>query len=900
MRLRLAIPRFQRRTLLTCALIVVLLVPLALYLEALPNVSPFVRWLFFTVRLAIASVLIAVWALLNVPPRKAPSGRVVVGVASFGDDTPSGVREPHRSLLQMLRPRPAWEPTLSEEGETVLPLPDGGVEVGEMLAHAIRKLIAPIPDVTLVTLPYIADEREAILVGDAANVDIVVWGITQRHAGNELIFVPHVTFTRRLEPAIRQSDLRLCGLGSVQLPVQHMRVWQARYVGVQQLWSLLLGVVFYAYNADEEALNELEAVRVTPKADGHISPAVASARLLAANLHLLNERWEAATAAYTAVSAAPSDPRYPCGEAAVNLGVLYALRGETVTALDQLTTAVEQHRHLALGHHNLAILQQRVDRQGEARTHFERAIQLDPSLSESYRGLATILREQGNPSAAQQALERALRAQPYDVEARRDLAAILIDRGQLGLAQEQLERALELDPQHATTYYLLGLLREQAQEVAGALEALEQAVALQPNYAEAYAALARLYKQTGASSEPIPSLARPAVVTADARAHMDLGIAYLRQFRDAEAEREFCAALIKEPMYAPAHLQLGRVLRRSGRTAEALQALKTALEIDPSQLVTYHELAELRAEQGELERAAQTLEQASRIAPSDANTAYLLGNIRASQARETRSRATLEQAINAYHRATTLDPSFTAAHYNLAIAALTDGDVSSAVDALRQTIGINPQDGEAHRLLATIYNDLHRNQEALQLMTRAAELLPGHLPTLLQLGQMQRQSGQVDDAIATLRQAQKADGQNVRVLRELGALYVAAKQFDRAISAFMRARDLAPDQVEAYFGLGIAYKAAGRLGDAISAFSAASKVAPADAPTLTQLAETLYADGKADRAVAVLQRAIAVGRDDPQLYYVLGQMYGALGQPDRANEAYRMYAEIRAAKLEVR
>jgi tetratricopeptide (TPR) repeat protein len=899
---RFAIPQFARSTLLTAALIAVLLAPLALYIETLPGVSPTVRWLFFIVRVAIAITLLALWALLNVPPRKPISGRVIVAVASFGDEPSEAdaIRPPRRTLLQMLRPRPTWEPVISEEGETLLPLPDGGIEVGEMLGHAIRKLIAPIPDVTLIKLPFIADERQAITAGDDARADIVIWGLAERPANGELAFAPQITLTRRLEPAIPQSDLRLTGLATIALPVQRMRVWQARYVGVQQLWSFVLGLVFYAYNADEEARNELSAVRVTPETNGHISPAVAAAHLLIGNLHVINERWEPAIAAYRAIG---DEPTF-AAEAAINLGVLYALRGETVAALDQLEQAVAQMPLLALGHHNLAVLQQRVDRQHDAERHFERAIQLDPSLSESHRGLAAIRRLSGNPESAQRILEQAITMQPADVAARRDLAALLIDRGQLRPAQQQLERALALDPQHAATYYLLGLLREQAADTSGAIEALEQAITLQPNYAEAYAALGRLYKQTTVddgdltSSAPVSAalspLTRAPVVTADARAHMELGLAYLRQFRDGEAEREFRAALDKEPLYAPAHIQLGKVLRRSGRTAEALAELKAALEIDSHQLTTYHELAELRAEQGELERAAQTLEQASRIAPNDAQTAYLLGNIRASQARDTGSRATLDQAIAAYHRAVTLDPSLAAAHYNLAIAALTDGDVAAAVDALRQTIKINPEDGEAHRLLATIYNDLRRGREALQLMERAAELLPEHTPTLLQLSQLQRQQQQTDAAIATLRQAQKAEPHNMRVLRELGALYVTAKQYDRAISAFNRAKDLAPEQPEAYFSLGVAYKAAGRLRDAIEAFRAAVQRDPRNGPALTQLAETLYAAGQADQALDTLQQAISVKHDDPQLYYALGQMYSALGQSDRANEAYRLYAERRA------
>ncbi|HEX6289716.1 MAG TPA: tetratricopeptide repeat protein [Herpetosiphonaceae bacterium] len=887
-----AIPRFSRSTLLTCAGIALLLVPLALYVDSLPSISPAVSWLFFIVRVIAALVLIAVWALLNVPPRKPITGHIVVGVARFGDDAPEGVHAPRRTLLQWVRPRPTWEPVLNEEGETVLPLPDGGIEVGEMLAHAIRKLIAPIPNVALVTLPYIADEREAILAGDTANADIVLWGVTERAADNELVFAPQITLTKRLEMPIPQSDLRLCGLETIALPVQRMRVWQARYVGVQQLWSFLLGLIFYTYNADEEALNELAAVHVTPEANGHISPAIAAAYLLSGNLHVIGERWEAAIEAYRAIA---DEPTFSA-QALVNLGVLHALRGETVAALDQLTQAVEQAPMLALAHHNLAVLQQRVDRQAEAEKHFDRAIELDPSLSESYRGLAAILRAQGNAASARQILDQALAIQPMDVEARRDLAALLIDGGNLGAAQQQLERALALDPHHAATYYLLGLLCEQSGDTTGALEALEQAIAIQPNYADAYAALARVYKQTGGSPEALSPIARTPVVTADARAHMDLGLAYFQQFRDAEAEHEFRAAIEKEPLYAPAHVQLGKLLRRNGRTAEALEELKTALHIDAHVLTTYHELAELRAEQGELERAAQTLEQALRIAPTDARTAYLLGNIRATQARESGSRAPLEQAIAAYHRATALDPSFAAAQYNLAIAALTDGDVTTAVDSLRQTISINPEDGEAHRLLATIYNDLRRSREALQLMTRAAELLPGHVPTLIQLSQIQRQHNQIDEAITTLRQAQKAEPQNVRVLRELGSLYVAARQLDRAISTFNRARDIAPDQAETHFALGVAYRTAGRLREAIEAFEAAIKRDPRNAAALTQLAETLYSAGEQSRAVTMLQQAITINRDDPQLYYALGQMYGALGQSDRANEAYRMYAELRAAK----
>ena len=886
MQLPFALQRLSpvRRTVLVAAGLALL----GLLLTYLPVPAP-LRTLGLLLRGGAAIALVLLWLRLNRPPQIAPTGRVIVGVAPFAEVVPHAILPPQRSLLQRLRPRPRWEPVVDEDGDTLLTTPEGGLEWADFLLYQLQKTLSGVPDVTLVALPFVADAAAAQSAGRGLGAHLVLWGRTRRVAV-PVRWGPRLTVVQRLEPLIPASDLRLCGIETVELPTQRLRTWRDRYVGLQHTQALVLGMVFYAYGADEEALNEFAAVQVALSENEADDPARNVAHLLSGNLYTVSERWDAATTAYAAVTAA--SPLHAAAQ--VNLGIVAALRGDTVRALDQLALAVQTVPDLALAHHNLAVLQQRVGRAAEAETHYRAAMTLDPLLSAAYRGFAAVAQQRRDVATALEALGQAARQQPNDAEVRRDLAALLLDQGRLTDAQVHVDAAVRLDPNHATTQYLLGLSYQQRGNDALATEALEQAIRLQPNFADAHAALGQLYKQQGDDTlfTVSPSMRTP--VSADARAHLELGESYFRQNRLAEAEREFRAAVEQAPNLAVAQLQLGRVLRKQGHAEAALAALKLALEDDQMLLPAYHELADIRREAGDWERAAQTLEHTARIAPTDAQTAYMLGNVRAAHARAGGGRTALEAALAAYRRAIALKPDYAAAHYNLAVATLSDGDVASAVDSLGAATRLDPQDGEAWRLLGSVYNDLRRRPQALEALGRAAALRPQHIPTLLQLAQLQRSEQQWEPAIATLRQLIRSDPANTRALHDLAHTYTAAGQHDRASALWLRIKEQQPEQAEPYFNLGLAYHAAGRKEAAIESLDNGLAHEIRDLPLLLQAAQTLTVLGRPDRAVAALQHALRSHRREPQLYYALGQSYTAWGQPDRANEAYRMYAETRS------
>lgn len=69
-------------------------------------------------------------------------------------------------------------------------------------------------------------------------------------------------------------------------------------------------------------------------------------------------------------------------------------------------------------------------------------------------------------------------------------------------------------------------------------------------------------------------------------------------------------------------------------------------------------------------------------------------------------------AIEGYQKTIKLEPAYSAAYFNLAIAAYAEKDIQTAIDALEAFLNINPQDTEAHYNLACLRLYQHKLDEA--------------------------------------------------------------------------------------------------------------------------------------------------------------------------------------------
>lgn len=110
---------------------------------------------------------------------------------------------------------------------------------------------------------------------------------------------------------------------------------------------------------------------------------------------------------------------------------------------------------------------------GEAKSLYERILQLNPQHADAHVNLGRILHEEGAPQAAAEHYVAALAIEPEHSTAAFNLGVALEDLGRAGDAIDAYVRALALDPDNADAHYNLAGLYEKRGDKAAALRHLK-------------------------------------------------------------------------------------------------------------------------------------------------------------------------------------------------------------------------------------------------------------------------------------------------------------------------------------------------------------------------------------------------------------------------------------------
>ncbi len=111
--------------------------------------------------------------------------------------------------------------------------------------------------------------------------------------------------------------------------------------------------------------------------------------------------------------------------------------------------------------------------QAAARSAYQKAVELDPSMSDAYVNLGRIAHENGGLGEAVRLYHLALERAPEDPIIHYNLAVALEDMKRFEPALSHYDRALELDPGFADAHYNLGCLLERLGRRAQALRHLQ-------------------------------------------------------------------------------------------------------------------------------------------------------------------------------------------------------------------------------------------------------------------------------------------------------------------------------------------------------------------------------------------------------------------------------------------
>ncbi|HET7064751.1 MAG TPA: tetratricopeptide repeat protein, partial [Rudaea sp.] len=235
---------------------------------------------------------------------------------------------------------------------------------------------------------------------------------------------------------------------------------------------------------------------------------------------------------------------------------------------------------------------QRAGNLGLARSHYERAVKLDPDNAAAWHLLATTALQEGNFLLAARHLRRCVELNPGFGEAHHDLGVALRESGRIDEAIAAFRTALASRPQYAQALFNLATLVEAKGDWTQAEQAYRQGLAWEPSNVDILIRFGNLLGRQGRIHEALPILE---------------------------------SACRLAPDRAVAWGNLARVLSDLGRYADAIRCARAATERDPERAVWWRVLGVAQNLQRDGEGAAIALRKAIELAPDDHIARFELG-----------------------------------------------------------------------------------------------------------------------------------------------------------------------------------------------------------------------------------------------------------------------------------
>jgi Flp pilus assembly protein TadD len=291
-----------------------------------------------------------------------------------------------------------------------------------------------------------------------------------------------------------------------------------------------------------------------------------------------------------------------------------------------------------------------------------------------------------------------------------------------------------------------------------------------------------------------------------APAHLDLGLALLKQGKLLDAIASIRKSLELDPASPGAHLFLGIAEYQSHHEEDAISDLKLALKEDPKNIQALTWLGIVELNNGHPEEAIAPLDRAAELAPHDENVL------------DYRVQAHMAIAKQSYTELFTVNPGSWRLHRLNAIIDSQAQDHKQAADEYQQAIKLAPKEPSLYEGMGWELRALGHADQAAQAFAEQLRLTPGNPIAMYNLGSAQVDSGQERAAVPLLEQVVKIYGAPSAADYYLGRALAAEGKDQEAIASLQRATNLSGElQRRAWYELSQAYRRTGNAAEAHSA-----------------------------------------------------------------------------------
>ncbi len=291
--------------------------------------------------------------------------------------------------------------------------------------------------------------------------------------------------------------------------------------------------------------------------------------------------------------------RVPRDPAAVELNNLLATASQAMDRKDYATAADNFERYLAKKpddaaiHFQLGYAYTALNRLADAKTEYQKTIQLDPKIPQAYLNLG-LTQLDSDPAAAVGPLQKAVELQPDQARPKFLLGVALERSGKLTAAVEQYQAAEKLDGKDFGAHFSLGRIFLNSHRPADAESEFRLALTIRPN---------------------------------DTGAHLGLANSLDEQEKFEPAAAEFAVYLTAKPDDSAVRVERALLLADLGKNDEALVELDRAAAAGPENLRALKIRSGIYFDKKQYDNATAVLQKAVALAPQDQDVRARLGHV---------------------------------------------------------------------------------------------------------------------------------------------------------------------------------------------------------------------------------------------------------------------------------
>lgn len=242
---------------------------------------------------------------------------------------------------------------------------------------------------------------------------------------------------------------------------------------------------------------------------------------------------------------------------------------------------------------------------------FERAVIINPTLSESRANLGNIYLKKNMVPKAIREYEAALDINPYDAKTHNNLGNAYMQRESLQFAIYEYMRSIDLDPNFVDAYKNLAMVYTKQKRYGQAIAQLKIALGLEPYNASCFSQLGDVYSRMSDYEQAIAQFKKALKIKPDlVEGHYGLAVCYNKLGLVDEEIWEYKMVLAAQPDMVAALINLGNAYFSKNKHLLAIEQYEKAIRVKPDEAMAHYNLGAAYSKRKDFDRAVASYQKA--------------------------------------------------------------------------------------------------------------------------------------------------------------------------------------------------------------------------------------------------------------------------------------------------